>query len=421
MTTVQIAVARVPKDSLIVAPVIPGAPIEVLREICRQLPNLGRVTLMVGDASGRYDFLKEIPQGYEGNLKLLVASGALPRPERLNGIECEWLPQSFFELSDLIARGNWRIGACIVTGRLTGPREGRISPSLGYLNIAAAQADRVIFCTSSSYPVLYGDNRIQLSSDDVIVEIEEGIPETERRPLAPEQRCIGKYLASLISDGTCLQFGVGQVAEAFLNALSGHKDLSLNSGFVGPGLPELVRSGVMTGVGNRRAPGRLTVTGILGDRSTVAFCDGNPMLELRDPLYINSAEAVLSYEKFAAVNSALEVDIFGQVNAEVMGGKLRNSGAGQIDFLRNAHVHPQGKAIVALAATSSDGKHSRIVGKFDAGTLVTGHRNDTDFVVTEYGIADLRGVGLRQRMERLTAIAAPQFREDLARTAHMIV
>lgn len=225
---------------------------------------------------------------------------------------------------------------------------------------------------------------------------------------------VSERVAELIPDRATVQFGVGGMPVAVSQALRSHKDLSLHSGVIPDAVVDLIETGVIT----NRFKGideSISVTGgLFGTRRLYDFADGNPSLHMRRAAYTHAASTMMQINAFHTVNSAIAIDLSGQVNAEMAGGRYVGAVGGQVDFVRGARLSPGGRSIIALASTTPDGKHSKIVSSL-AGQPITTARSDVDLVVTEYGAAELWGLDLPERAKALTAIAHPAFRETLER------
>lgn len=224
---------------------------------------------------------------------------------------------------------------------------------------------------------------------------------------------VARRVAALIPDRATVQFGVGGLPVAVCGALSGHSDLGLHSGVIPDAAVALIQSGVVT----NRYKGideRVSVTGgLFGTRQLLDFAHENNVIALRRATHTHSVKTLAQINTLFSINSAIAVDLTGQVNSEVAGGRYVGAVGGQVDFVRGARLSSGGRSIIALASTTSDGKHSKIVANLGAAPVTTA-RSDVDLVVTEHGVADLWGLDLRARAEALVAIAAPSFRDELA-------
>lgn len=223
-------------------------------------------------------------------------------------------------------------------------------------------------------------------------------------------------VASLIPDRATVQFGVGGLPVAVCAALGGHKDLGLHSGVIPDCAVDLIEAGVVTNACKGLDAGVTVTGGLFGTGRLNAFADGNDAIQLRRATYTHSARTLANLEMLHTINSAIEIDLTGQVNSEVAGGRYVGAVGGQIDYVRGGRLSPGGRSIIAMASTTADGRHSKIVtGLGDR--PVTTPRSDVDLVVTEHGVADLWGLDLRERAKALIGIAHPDFRESLERAA----
>ena len=259
------------------------------------------------------------------------------------------------------------------------------------------------------------DERLPVTSQDALVAAEDIDVLTEcdadevliadPEPTEIDRR-VAAHVAGLIPDGATIQLGVGALPVAVCRALEHHKNLGVHSGVISDIIVDLVEKGVIT-------PARRMVTGgLFGTRRLMNFADGNDMIEMRSSDYTHNHQVLARLPNLYSVNSGVEVDLTGNVNSEIAAGRYLGAVGGQADFVRGAVASPGGRSIMALPSTTPDGKHSRIVASLE-GRPVTTTRADIDIVVTEYGIADLRGRSFGERAERLRAIAHPDFRDRL--------
>ena len=234
------------------------------------------------------------------------------------------------------------------------------------------------------------------------------------------ERRIAAHAAEFIGDGAVLQTGIGAIPDAILSALGGHRDLGAHSGMLGDSVVDLIERGVINGARKTLDCG-LAVAGVLfASERTYRFAHNNAQLLLRPVSYTHNAATLAQLDNFIAINSAIEVDLTGQINAEMAGDDYIGAVGGQLDFVRGAFLSRGGRSIIALPSTAKNESISRIVARIDSG-VVTTPRSDADVIVTEYGAADLRGAALSERIRRMLAIAHPKFREQLAREAHSLL
>ncbi len=281
-----------------------------------------------------------------------------------------------------------------------------------YLPAAIAAARTTIAEVNPHVPYTFGET---IATERLVtVPDDRPLASVKRRNPSEEDRAIAAHIADLVPDGATVQFGVGGTPDAVLAALAGKRDLGVHSGLIGDAVVDLVEAGVVT---NARKPidtGRTVTGAIVGTERLYRWADRNPSLLMRPVSYTHDPQVLVSFDTFFAVNAALEVDLGGQVNAETVGGAYIGAVGGQGAFARAGAAAAHGRSIIALASTAADGAISRIVAHL-GDAVVSTPRADADLVVTEHGFADLRGATLRQRAERLIAIAAPAHRDALRR------
>ena len=282
---------------------------------------------------------------------------------------------------------------------------------------AAVQSARTVIAqVNRAMPRSHGDGLILVDAIDFMVEVDEPLYETKPEPLSDVSRAIGRHCAELVDDGATLQIGVGAIPDATLAALSSHHRLGIHTEMLSDGVVDLVEKGVITGEAKRIHPGKVVASFAIGSRRLYDFLDDNPLVQMLDVAYVNDTAVIRRNPKVTAINSAIEVDLTGQVCADSL-GELQFSGVGgQMDFIRGAALSEGGKPIIALPSETS-GKVSRIVSQLKPGAGVVTTRAHVHYVVTEYGIADLFGKNLRQRAAALVAIAHPRHRDALAAEA----
>jgi acyl-CoA hydrolase len=275
-------------------------------------------------------------------------------------------------------------------------------------------AKYVIAEINPNMPRTLGDGMLHISKFDAIVEVDYPIHEHPPRPVTDVERRIGKYVASLIEDGSTLQMGIGAIPDAVLAQLGGHKNLGIHTEMFSDGVIDLVKNGVITGSEKSVRKGKIVAGFVMGSKRLYDFIDDNPMVEMRDISFVNDVTIIRRNKKAVSINSAIEVDLTGQVCADSIGTRMYSGVGGQMDFIRGASLSEGGKPIIALPSTTSHGE-SRISAFLKQGAGVVTTRAHVHYVVTEYGVAHLYGKNIRQRAELLTNIAHPDHREGLQR------
>lgn len=284
--------------------------------------------------------------------------------------------------------------------------------SVDYTQPAAEVAKLKIAQVNKNMPYTYG-NGINLKDIDYIVEKDEPLIELQPPKIGETEHKIGEYVASLIHDGDTLQLGIGAIPDAVLSFLGDKKDLGIHSEMFSDGVVDLANKGVITNAKKTIDPGKFVSCFLMGTKKLYDFVNHNPDVLIKPVDYTNDPFVVAKIDNIISINSAMQVDLMGQVNAEMIGYKQFSGVGGQVDFVRGASRAKGGKAIIAMPSTAAHGKISKIVPLLDEGAAVTTSRNDVDYVVTEFGIAHLKGATLRQRAIALIKIAHPDFREGL--------
>ncbi len=284
--------------------------------------------------------------------------------------------------------------------------------------LAAVQSARhVIAQVNSHMPRTHGDGLIHVSHLDAIIEHEAPLFEAHLSDPSPTELLIGRFCADLVENGATLQMGIGAIPNAVLASLTSHRDLGVHSEMISDGIIPLVESGVVNGRLKKTHPGKIVSGFVFGTRKLYDFVDDNPSVVLLDIAYVNDTATIRRNPKVTAINSAIEVDITGQVCADSIGERVFSGVGGQMDFIRGASLSKGGKPIIALPSSTKDGT-SRIVSILKPGAGVVTTRAHVHWVVTEYGAANLYGKTLRQRAKAMIAIAHPSNREQLERLAH---
>ncbi len=277
-------------------------------------------------------------------------------------------------------------------------------------------ADHVIAQINPRMPRTHGDGLIHMSKIHSYCYYEEELPEWQPKQLTETQLAIGENVASLIEDRATLQMGIGAIPEAALTFLKSHKDLGVHTEMFSDGILPLVEAGVITGKYKAKHPGFIVTGFLLGSRKLYDFVDDNPVVRVKDIEYVNNTAVIRKNPRVTSINSAIEIDLTGQVCADSIGTRIYSGVGGQMDFLRGASLSEGGKPIIALPSTTKTGA-SKIVPYLKQGAGVVTTRAHVHFVVTEYGVADLYGKSLKERARLLIDIAHPEHREALERAA----
>lgn len=271
-----------------------------------------------------------------------------------------------------------------------------LGTSVDATKAAIEMSELVIAQVNRNMPRTLGDSQIHMSRIHYMVEKDDPIPEAEVLPLSDLSLQIGKYVASLIENGATLQMGIGEIPNAVLASLGHHRDLGIHTEMFSDGILPLVESGVINGKYKRKYPGKIVGTFAMGSRNLYDFINDNPAVAMLECSYVNDTSVIRQNPKVTAINSAIEIDITGQVCADSIGTYMYSGVGGQMDFIRGASLSEGGKAIIALPSTTSKGL-SRIVPLLKEGAGVVTTRAHIHYVVTEYGIAYLYGKDMKQR------------------------
>ena len=294
-----------------------------------------------------------------------------------------------------------------------------LGPFLSYLPAAMKMARVVIGECSPHWPNIRGGAQVHVSNFDCLVDVDRG--PVISKPIKPNDvaRQIGENVIGLVPDGATIQIGRGAIPNAVAEGLAGHRDLGIHSEMISDWIIDLVESGVVTGARKKSFRGEILTSFMDGSERLYEFASRCEKLNLQPIYEANNPELVSNEPNFIAINSALELDLSGQINAETLSGNLISGAGGLLDFAFGAARSPNGKFIVAIPSTAKGGTISRIVHLLEAGAAVTVPRALTHYVVTEHGIANLRGCTLQERARRLISIADPKFRDELTHKAQI--
>jgi acyl-CoA hydrolase len=272
----------------------------------------------------------------------------------------------------------------------------------------------VVLEVNPNVPFAYGNCHVHVSRVAAIVESSDPVCEAGPPSIGPVQRAIGAYVADLIEDGSTLQIGYGGIPDAVVLQLTAKRDLGIHTEMIGDGILTLVESGAVTNRRKNYLPGKMVATFALGSARLYRFMDRNPAFEMHPADFTNDPWLAGRNDNLIAINGALQIDLLGQCGSESLGSSPYSGTGGQADFVRAANRSRGGKALIVLPSTARNDTISRIVPTLTSGTHVTTSKNDISYVVTEYGVAQLRGKSAKRRAQELIAIAHPDFRADLA-------
>lgn len=332
--------------------------------------------------------------------------------------EADFIPCFLSEVPLLMRRGIIPIDVALIH---VSPPDRHGYCSLGTsidVTLAGVQtAKTVIAQVNPKMPRTHGDGLLHINEIDYAVEVNDEIHELPLAEPTPEELAIGKYCAELVADGATIQMGIGAIPNAVLLALTNHKDLGVHTEMFSDGLIPLLESGVVNGKKKKVHPKKVVASFVMGTRKLYDFIDDNPEIAMLDVAYVNDPAVIRRNPKVTAINSAIEVDLTGQVCADSIGSRMYSGVGGQIDFIRGASLSEGGKPIIALPSTTNKGE-SKITPFLKEGAGVVTTRANVHWVVTEYGAVNLYGKTLRQRAIEMISIAHPDHREELSRQAY---
>lgn len=326
----------------------------------------------------------------------------------------DYIPANLFEIASLIEKQVVPVDVALL--QVSPPNDQGLC-SLGIsvdYNAAAFKAAKLVIAeVNDQMPWTYGDGVLPVSKIDFLVNTSRPLLEFSPPRIGDAERKIGEYVNELIDDGATLQLGLGAIPDVILKFLENKRELGVHSGMLTDSIIALIERGVITNSRKGIDEGKSITGTLLGTKKLYRYVHNNPSLLFKTVNYTHNALVISRINKFTSVNSALQVDLWGQINAESLNGDQLSGVGGQLDFIRAAVLSPGGKSIVALPSTSRDGKNSRIVRRIQTEDAITTPRHETHYVVTEFGIADLKGKSLGDRARALKAIAHPDFRDRL--------
>ena len=333
----------------------------------------------------------------------------------VNEGRAEYIPVFLSEVPQLFDRGAIPLDAVLVNAT---PPDAHGFCSLGVsveaIHAAIRAARTVIVQLNRSMPRTLGESFIHVNDIDLAVEVDVPPYEHPVGAIGDVERRIGEFVAELVPDGATLQLGIGAIPAATALALGDKRDLGIHTEMFTDSVVDLVESGVVTGARKERNKGKIVTAFVMGSRRLYEFVHDNPMVEMRSVDFTNDTHVIRSFSRMIAINSAVEVDLSGQVVADSIGHRLYSGVGGQMDFVRGAALAEEGRAIIALPSTAAGGTVSRIAANLKQGAGIVTTRAHVRTVVTEWGVAELFGKSLRERAVALIAIAHPDFRDELA-------
>jgi 4-hydroxybutyrate CoA-transferase len=361
--------------------------------------------------TGRADYVAPQMEGHFRHNAMFIGGNVR---QAINEGRADYTPVFLSQVEDLFDSGEMPIDVALIQ---VSPPDAHGFCSLGVgvdaTLTAARSAKMVVAQVNDHMPRTFGDCFIHVKDIDVVVEVSRPLCELKPIEITEVHHAIGRHVAGLIEDGATLQLGIGGIPDAVLLELTRHRDLGVQTEMLSDSAIPLIESGVINGAKKSIHRGKIILSFVLGTKELFDYVNNNPMFEFHPNKYTNDPWVISQNQKMVAVNSALQVDITGQVCADSIGTYFYSGIGGQVDFIRGASHSVGGKPIIAIPATAKNGTVSRIVPTLEPGAGVVTSRGAVHYVVTEFGVAYLHGRTIRQRAEALIAITHPKFRDEL--------
>ncbi|GAA4018651.1 acetyl-CoA hydrolase/transferase family protein [Actimicrobium antarcticum] len=414
-TTADEAIRLVRNGDSIIVPTGVGEPPTLLTALSEHRRDFQGVKVLQILAVRKYGYFD--PETAENVQHSALFFGPASRPGGQAGW-VDYIPNYFSEIPVMIRQG---LIAADVVFAIASPMDahGYFSISLGtdYTMAAISRARVVVLEVNPHVPFANGNCHIHISKVTALVESDEALAEVGMPVIGPVQQAIGSYVADLIEDGSTLQIGYGGIPDAVVMQLSKKKNLGIHSEMIGDGILSLVECGAVDCSKKTYLHGKIVGTFVLGSRKLYQFIDRNPMVEMHPSDFTNDPYLAGQNNKLAAINATLQVDLLGQCGSESLASLPYSGTGGQSDFVRAANRSEGGKAFIVVPATAKNDTISRISATLPEGTHISTSKNDVNYVVTEFGVAQLRGKSARQRAREMIAIAHPDFRGELTLAA----
>jgi acyl-CoA hydrolase len=390
-------------------------PVDLVDALCRRAFELTAVETVSIHTEGPAPYVDEAMEGHIRHNALFVGKNVR---QAVNDGRADFTPVFLSEVPALMSDGRMPIDVALL--QVTPPdRHGycRLGMSIACARAAADNAGHVIGLVNPRVPLTMGNSAVHVSRFDALVESDRMLPTVEPSVIGEAERLIGEHVASLVADRATLQMGIGAIPDAVLACLTGREDLGVHTEMFTDGLVALAEAGVVTNRFKSTWRGRIVASFALGSQRLYEFVDSNPFVEFHPSDIVNDTREIRKIERMTAINSALQVDLTGQVSADSIGTRIYSGIGGQMDFIHGANLALNGKAIIALPSTAKGGSISRIVSTLDAGAGVVTTRGHVQYVATEHGVVNLEGQPVRRRADLLISIAHPDFRPELRNAA----
>jgi len=421
LVSAEEAVAGIRSGAQVYLQAASAVPSVLLDALVARAPELQDVKIVHLHVEGPGPHLAPEMAGHFRHRALFIGRNARAA---VNEGRAEYVPVFLHDVPDLFRSGLMPLDAVLVNVSPPDPHGFcSLGTSVEGTLAAVRSATTVIAQINASMPRTLGDSFVH--ADDIDLGVEVDVPPYEHTPEEPGQveKTVGELVADLVPDGATIQMGIGGIPAAVGHALHGKRDLGVHTEMFTDTVVDLVEAGVVTGARKEVNRGKLVATFMMGTKRLYEFAHDNPMVEMRPADYTNDTAVIRRFSRMVAINSAIAVDLTGQVCADSIGWHLFSGVGGQMDFIRGAALSPEGRAIIALPSTAARGTASRIVPFLAEGSGVVTTRAHVRTVVTEWGVAELFGKSVRERAQALIGIAHPDFRDELeaqARQTHYL-
>jgi len=414
-STAEDALNHLRNGDMIIVPTGVGEPPTLLHALSEQYGRFSDIQVAQILAMRKYGYFERACRPHVRHAALFFGGASRTGGQ---GGWCDFIPNYFSEIPMLIERGLMPADVVFAMASPMSPH-GVFALSLGtdYTMAAIARARAVVLEVNPNVPFTHGQCHVHISQVTALVENEDPVLEVGLPAIGPVQEAIGRLVADQIEDGSTLQIGYGGIPDAVVMQLTNKRDLGIHTEMIGDGILRLVESGAVNNSRKTLLPGKMVATFALGSRRLYEFMHQNPMLEMHPSNFTNDPYIAGQNDRLVTINASLQVDLLGQCGSESIGHLPYSGTGGQVDFVRAANRSRGGKSFIVLPSTAKDGSISRIVPTLSPGTHATTSKNDVNYVVTEWGVAQLRGKSARQRAQALIGIAHPDFRSWLREEA----
>ena len=418
LTKAEDAISLVRNGDTIIVPTGAAEPPKLLTALAEQRLNFLDLKISQILSLKKYGFFDPATVHHIRHVSYFF--GPASRPGGQEGWS-DYMPANFSEVPSLIRRG-WTSADVLFSLASPMDEEGFFSLSLAvdYSMASIEKARVVVLEVNPNVPYCFGSNRVHISQVTALIESEDPIAEVGLPKIGPVQEAIGKYVADMVNDGDTLQIGYGGIPDAVVMQLTNKRDLGIHTEMIGDGILMLVEAGSVNNKLKNINTGKMFATFALGSKKLYQWMHRHPMLEMHPVDITNDPYLAGQINNLVSINATMQIDFIGQCGSETLGHSPISGTGGQTDFVRAANRSEGGKSFIVLPSTAKNDTISRIVPSLSSGTHVSTSKNDINYVVTEYGVAQLRGKSAKQRAEALIKVAHPKFRDQLKEQSQQI-